>query len=836
MDLTIDEATQTIDRYYNHHGRILSQQGAGSTDGAQAISEAYISRLAEAVAGATERLARTTGPVKGLRPLVVQLPPTTIALVALTGVMNSIGIQHQFGDTLRYLGSLLEEEAFAAKLTTHDSKIARQVARQAKGRHFRANKRLGTVVEQRQAWARRKAAGVGFKVAEWSAKNRTLAGGWLLDLVLSTLPEVFEVDGDGEWKRVVMTEEADQYAQSIVSGIIMKNPVWLPRAEAPEPWDSVIAKGRGPRVCIVRSSRPETRAAWAAAIKSGQMAPALAGINALQAVPWRINERVLGVMQQVIQNDMRRPDGQRVKGMPHERLHVPTAPYKFEELPEAEQKAFSTKRRSIRIHNNMVTGERILLQADMDTAEAMTQLPQFYVPMNMDFRGRVYNITQFNFQREDRVRGLFLFRDGEPIGEEGLRWLKIHLATVGAFDRIDKQDFGARAAWADQNIARIHAVAVCPLRELWWTQAKKPWTFLAACFELISALETGTSYMCTLPVAFDGSCSGLQHLCAMTRAPEGALVNLVPLEKPADVYATVAAAVETAVHRDAKATFSETDAWKGELAGLTLTYGVDRDLVKRNTMTYSYSSKRQGMAAQQQEDTMQPLATKVLEGKLKAHPFGPDYSRGSVAYPGLAARYIADHVYRAIERTVSYPAQAMTFLQRIARTMAHESKPVNWVTPVGIPWSNCYRVPIIERVQLWMYDRGVRVQQTTDVCTGDQNQVMKEKSANAVAPNFVHALDGAHLLLTVGASVSEGISSLATVHDSFGCLPSQATRFNAIIREQFVKMYTDNDVLAQVLEGAKRDLTLHNHHRLPDVPEYGTLDIKGVLNAEFAFS
>jgi DNA-directed RNA polymerase len=44
-------------------------------------------------------------------------------------------------------------------------------------------------------------------------------------------------------------------------------------------------------------------------------------------------------------------------------------------------------------------------------------------------------------------------------------------------------------------------------------------------------------------------------------------------------------------------------------------------------------------------------------------------------------------------------------------------------------------------------------------------------------------------MLTVNAAVSEGITSIATVHDSFGCLPSRAERFREIIREEFVRIY-----------------------------------------------
>jgi len=257
--------------------------------------------------------------------------------------------------------------------------------------------------------------------------------------------------------------------------------------------------------------------------------------------------------------------------------------------------------------------------------------------------------------------------------------------------------------------------------------------------------------------------------------------------------------------------------------------------VKRNVMTYAYSSKKHGMAGQQQEDLMGALQREVLEGKRAEHPFG-DYGRGSPDRPGKAARYLASHVYEAIEEVINLPAKAMTFLQPIVKALAHESKPACWTTPVGLPWINRYNVPIIERIDLWMYDRGVRVRTQTNVTTGDESEINKEKSANAIAPNFVHACDAAHLLLVAGASSREGIGMLATVHDSFGCLPSRAGRFNAIIREEFVRMYQTHDVLAEVLEQAQRDLTPTNHSRLPEVPEFGTLDLNQVHEATYAFA
>jgi DNA-directed RNA polymerase len=65
---------------------------------------------------------------------------------------------------------------------------------------------------------------------------------------------------------------------------------------------------------------------------------------------------------------------------------------------------------------------------DAVTAAFLTCSHRLYVPLNIDFRSRIYGASHFNFQREDHIRGLFLFADGEPIGEQGLLRLKAHVA------------------------------------------------------------------------------------------------------------------------------------------------------------------------------------------------------------------------------------------------------------------------------------------------------------------------------------------------------------------------------------------------------------------------
>jgi DNA-directed RNA polymerase, mitochondrial len=555
----------------------------------------------------------------------------------------------------------------------------------------------------------------------------------------------------------------------------------------------------------MRRCSKQTVTAVQRAIRDGTLRPVLDALNALQAVPWTINKRVLDVIRECAEQKVQ------VEGLPATVLSISDKERAWD--PRAARKA-----------DREFLGARVLFREDVRTAERMAEYERFYTAMNLDWRGRVYSAPSFNFTREDRVRALFLFAEGEPIGDEGLYWLKVHTANCGDFETISKKPFSHRTAWVDRNLRQIEKYAEMPMKELGWTKADKPFLFLAACLELTSALRAGPSYVTRLPVSFDGSCSGLQHLCAMTRAHEGALVNLKSSPEPRDVYQVVADRVKERVENDRK--YED----KRELVQICLKGGITRKLVKRNVMTYSYNSKVYGMTEQLREDTMDVLTRQVREGKLVEHPFGPDEGYA-------ASKYLARHIYEAIEEVIQQPAWAMAFLQKLAKAMAHEGKSLRWTTPVGLPWINHYPKDGTKQVKLWLYNGGVRVPYTVKLAIGDLPDMDKSAAVNGVTPNFVHACDAAHLLRTVNAAATEGISSIVTVHDSFGCLPSRAARFRRLIREQFVLMFQEHDVLHEVFDRARADLGNPNDKRMPaGPPDKGSLDIELALDADYAFA
>jgi DNA-directed RNA polymerase len=124
----------------------------------------------------------------------------------------------------------------------------------------------------------------------------------------------------------------------------------------------------------------------------------------------------------------------------------------------------------------------------------------------------------------------------------------------------------------------------------------------------------------------------------------------------------------------------------------------------------------------------------------------------------------------------------------------------------------------------------------SSIRTKPTSKIDKHKARSAVAPNVIHSMDGAHLLLTVLAAKDEGYSSFALIHDSFGVHAGKTERFFTIIREAFVEMYEAYDPFEEILEAAKAVLSDKGIEKLPEAPEKGQLDLRQIIEADYAFA
>jgi hypothetical protein len=374
-------------------------------------------------------------------------------------------------------------------------------------------------------------------VALWIARNLVnirdrdplvRVGEWGVNRLLSLA--IFR-RGDDDIIELDLSAPLDALLDEVLLRAITTNPLLAPSAKPPEPWTGVrkggVPAGHWAQPPLIRDHHPSIENAAKNAIGTDRMQPLLDAINALQSATFSINLPVLHFLR---------------------RMGPPSLPPPPDESMTAGKKWFAKKKYSEALAE--VTAWELIVA----TAEALAGEP-FPVSLNIDFRGRINPIPHFNFTRDDRVRGLFLFADGKPIGEKGLLWLKAHIAARAdgvswsnhQAPRLSELNLEQRIAWTDANGPLLLKLGQAvldgeddPAKWAWVLPKDEPIQFLAACAELVQAWEN-PEFVTRLPLTFDASCSGLQHLCAMTRDEVGGrYVNLIPSEAADDFYRRVA--------------------------------------------------------------------------------------------------------------------------------------------------------------------------------------------------------------------------------------------------------------------------------------------------------
>ena len=616
-------------------------------------------------------------------------------------------------------------------------------------------------------------------------------------------------------------------------------PVYQPCVVPPKPWTGVVgggywAKGRRPLPLIRLGSKSAV-----ARYEDVYMPEVYDAVNIIQNTPWKVNKKVLDVVNMV----------EKLNNTPIDDIPQmePLKPEDYAGETEEELKAWKKAAAGIYRREKARQSRRLSLSFIVNQANKFSQFKAIWFPYNMDWRGRVYAVPMFNPQGNDMQKGLLTLAVGKPIGADGFKWLKVHGANCAG---VDKVTFEERIKWVEDNHDNIMAAAKAPMDSIeWWGKLDSPFCFLAFCFEYAGVMHHGLSYSCSLPIAFDGSCSGIQHFSAMLRDHIGGhAVNLTPSGKVQDIYRIVSDRIEdelkvllvngtdneVVTHEDKK-TGEITERLKlgtRELARQWLTYGMSRSVTKRSVMTLAYGSKEYGFADQVFEDTVMPAI---------------DSGKGAMfTDPSQASRFMAKMIWEAVSVTVVAAVEAMKWLQGAAKLLAAEVKdkktgeilkpclPVHWVTPDGFPVWQEYRKKDTTRLNL-MFLGSFNLQPTVN--KGTKKELDKHKQESGISPNFVHSQDGSHLRKTVVHTHRKyGVMSFAVIHDSFGTIPADAEYLFRGVRETMVETYRDNDVLLDFYEQFEYQLHESQRDKLPELPKKGKLNIEDILSSDFAFA
>lgn len=570
----------------------------------------------------------------------------------------------------------------------------------------------------------------------------------------------------------------------------------LPMVCPPKSWTSFYDGGylesRQPFLRVKHNEAAQKDYGLAAA-ERGDLDQLFAGVDILGKTGWQINKQVFGVMLEAWNS------GKEVANLPPLNKNFPEIERPGENATPRERWDWFIKMRLVDNERSGIHSNRCFQNFQMEIAKAYLD-ETFYLPHNVDFRGRAYPMPPYlNQMGADNARGLLLFDKGRELGSDGLRWLKIHLSNVYGYDKASLSD---RAQFPMDHLDEIYDSVRNPLNgKRWWLTAEDPWQCLATCYELTNALDSSdpTRFVSRLPIHQDGSCNGLQHYAALGGDIAGARqVNLEPGDKPADVYTGVCELVRAEIREDAE---------KGVPMAKMLLDKVTRKIVKQTVMTNVYGVTFLGAVRQvrRQVDALIPeVQAAHLSGKASSYIARKIFKGLGALFTGAhEIQYWLGDCANRISSSISPTQQEMMYRKAYGAQPALQERPrrkkakgktvfesgnfrstVIWTTPLKLPVVQPYRV-----------NKGLKIQTNLQNITLAQpsvtDAVNKRKQLQAFPPNFIHSLDATHMILSALKANELGMT-FSAVHDSFWTHAADVNALSGLLRDAFIRMHSED--------------------------------------------
>ena len=575
----------------------------------------------------------------------------------------------------------------------------------------------------------------------------------------------------------------------------------LPMIAEPRPWTGYDEGGYfSDRVTIVRQKTIDNvqRSYTLAAIARGDMDQVFAGLDVLGKTAWKINQDVLRIQLQAWGT------GEAIANFAPENPEVVYPPEPPKDAGRFDLFTYRKAKEGIENERNGFHSQRCFQNFQLEIARAYRD-QTIYFPHNVDFRGRAYPIPPYlNHMGADNTRGLLMFAQGKELGEHGLRWLKVHLANVFGYDKASLQE---REEFTMEHLPDIRDAVMNPLEgKRWWLKGEDPWQTLAACFELIKALDSPdpVKFVSHLPIHQDGTCNGLQHYAALGGDKLGATqVNLEPGDRPADIYTAVAEMVREQCSKDAE---------EGHKYAKMVQSKITRKVVKQTVMTNVYGVTFIGAREQvlrQLDDLLPDMKNTLTISMCAAYLATNIFKALSTMFDG--AHRIQHWFGQCADRiSTSVTAEQLKRFKEQSKTpkVAEEVLPskykrrakpgsnvlgfkssVIWTTPLRMPVVQPYRKSTATVVPTTLQSISIVEPQSWD-------PVSRRKQMAGFPPNFIHSLDATHMLLSALKCNELGLS-FASVHDSFWTHAGDIPSMNRVLRDAFIRMHSE-DIIARL--------------------------------------
>jgi DNA-dependent RNA polymerase len=450
--------------------------------------------------------------------------------------------------------------------------------------------------------------------------------------------------------------------------------------------------------------------------------------------------------------------------------------------------------------------QRFTEQNILGLAILYSEVPSFYLPVRLDYRGRLYCIVEYlNFQGIELAKSLLEFSVGEKVylnesahvqqlrssraqhsqhcesGESELdpiNYLKIFGANCYG-NKLEKKSFNDRISWVEDNLEDI----INFRNGVLLNKAENKLLFLSFCFEFnkyIQALNQKADFFITnLPIQFDAAVNGFQHLTLLV--DDVALSKKLNLDKatwsdvPEDFYTFVGLKLKDYfINKLNNPTEELSEEVKASYKKLSL-LDLFRSLIKYAIMTIPYNATALTIV-ESIKDSFDKLPNpdfnyKSYPAKLENYKKSKDSvsenkTKSTLKLPakGLADWYFVYRLksdpsiifteldFQNLRRALSivifidYPklSALLDYLKTIADISNKLKLPIPWILPTGLVVQQQFYATEKIKVKPFIYTKNLL---NLTIIRKDKFNNGKQKVA--LMPNLVHSLDAASLCIVI---------------------------------------------------------------------------------------
>jgi len=458
--------------------------------------------------------------------------------------------------------------------------------------------------------------------------------------------------------------------------------------------------------------------------------------------------------------------------------------------PKVDDKKLNSKERLLIVsHNSQYWNMRNILNLAI-----LYRYTSFYLPTFADFRGRMYPLcTHLSYQGSDISRSLLMFDPiyKEELNEEGLHYLEVYLANLIG---VSGKTWNEKIEWVNENAYKIVKLFIDDKDKFYneyLKNVKEPFqciSILMALMDVINSNKHDTSCIIDNPILFDASCSGIQHLSAMTRDVEMARkVNIIPEEglenadekiildksKAQDYYQYASTLIQLNLDK------SSYDNLKN--------IKLSRNMIKRSVMTVPYNITLTGLS-----DQLQELFNITRWDEKYFYQLDNIHTKNNERIfltPNEFNKFV-QIVYESLTQMPSLN-KLTKYLNSLLVILLKLDQPIIWITPSGLKISLSTMVYTSELTKSKLVSTSKPV-----TIRLPQNKLDKVSIKRSFMPNLIHSLDASNIHLLTPKLNDQ---PLYTVHDCFATTANNMANLELYVKEAFIEIYFRDGNYLQIM-------------------------------------